>query len=109
MSYMLGQLTRKEEVDNVIQGTLDKVVVLRFGRETDMTCLKHDDIVRVLLQYLHLHSHSTLSLSLSISYILFLFFLFSLLLSAFVSHCIISYLCYSHVCHLLFFETNPIR
>ena len=52
MSYSLEQLTEKEEVDLVIQSTLDKVVVLRFGRESDATCMQHDDIVRCLYLYL---------------------------------------------------------
>jgi len=45
MSFLLKTLTTKEEVDEVIRDTEDKVVVLRFGRETDTVCLQHDDIL----------------------------------------------------------------
>jgi len=38
-------LTSKKEVDYVIKNTLDKVLVLRFGREEDPETMKLDDIV----------------------------------------------------------------
>lgn len=39
-------LKSKEEVDKVIRDTLDKVLVLRFGKEEgDIVTIKHDDIV----------------------------------------------------------------
>jgi hypothetical protein len=45
MSYLLPTLKTKEEIDNAIIETEDKVLVLRFGRETDPVCMQHDEIV----------------------------------------------------------------
>ncbi|GAB2214535.1 hypothetical protein Droror1_Dr00018886 [Drosera rotundifolia] len=45
MSYLLRTLTRKAEVDSMIRDTIDKVLVLRFGRSTDAVCLQLDDIL----------------------------------------------------------------
>lgn len=45
MSYLLQSLNTKQELDNAIVNTIDKVLVLRFGRETDMVCMQLDDIV----------------------------------------------------------------
>ena len=45
MSFVLKTLTTKEEVDEIIRNTEDKVVVLRFGRDTDAVCSQHDDIL----------------------------------------------------------------
>jgi len=45
MSYSLQRLESKRAVDEAIRGIVDKVVVLRFGRETDMVCMQHDDIL----------------------------------------------------------------
>ena len=45
MSYLLETLTRKQEVDKHIRDTLDKVLVLRFGRATDIVCMQLDEIV----------------------------------------------------------------
>jgi hypothetical protein len=44
-SALLPTLQRKREVDTAIRDTLDKVLVLRFGRATDAACLHLDDIV----------------------------------------------------------------
>jgi hypothetical protein len=44
-SALLLTLRRKREVDTAIRDTLDKVLVLRFGRATDAACLHLDDIV----------------------------------------------------------------
>lgn len=38
-------LTKKAEVDSVIRDTIDKVLVLRFGRSSDAGCLQLDDTV----------------------------------------------------------------
>ncbi|KAG5254048.1 hypothetical protein OIU77_016697 [Salix suchowensis] len=38
-------LTKKKEIDNVIRDTIDKVLVLRFGRASDPVCLHLDDIL----------------------------------------------------------------
>lgn len=45
MSYLLTTLTKKKEIDTIIRDTIDKVLVLRFGRATDALCLQLDDIV----------------------------------------------------------------
>ncbi|GLT51658.1 hypothetical protein SLA2020_250530 [Shorea laevis] len=45
MSYLLTTLTKKKEIDTVIRDTIDKVLVLRFGRATDSLCLQLDDIL----------------------------------------------------------------
>eukprot|EP01111_Echinosteliopsis_oligospora_P008747 TRINITY_DN2474_c0_g1_i1.p1 TRINITY_DN2474_c0_g1~~TRINITY_DN2474_c0_g1_i1.p1 ORF type:complete len:150 (+),score=24.15 TRINITY_DN2474_c0_g1_i1:47-496(+) len=45
MSYLLERLTQKVEIDQVIMNTIDKVLVLRFGRESDMVCMQLDDIL----------------------------------------------------------------
>jgi hypothetical protein len=45
MSYLLQTLTRKQDVDKLIRDTLDKVLVLRFGRATDVVCMQLDEIV----------------------------------------------------------------
>ena len=47
MSYLLPSLTTKSEVDNVIKSTEDLVLVLRFGRDSDSTCMRLDDIVSI--------------------------------------------------------------
>ena len=46
MSYVLSKLNTKKEVDNAIKTCEDKVLVLRFGRESDTVCQQLDDIVR---------------------------------------------------------------
>ncbi|BFZ10658.1 hypothetical protein BsWGS_13697 [Bradybaena similaris] len=45
MSYLLETLSSKQEVDKVIRETEDIVLVLRFGRDTDSSCLQLDDIL----------------------------------------------------------------
>ncbi|GLU07875.1 hypothetical protein SLE2022_248140 [Rubroshorea leprosula] len=45
MSYLLTTLTKKKEIDTIIRDTIDKVLVLRFGRPTDSLCLQLDDIL----------------------------------------------------------------
>lgn len=45
MSYVVDTLTTKTEVDTIIRDTLDKVLVLRFGRSDDPVCLQLDDIL----------------------------------------------------------------
>ncbi|XP_003389540.1 PREDICTED: thioredoxin-like protein 4B [Amphimedon queenslandica] len=45
MAALLNRLSSKKEVDRVIKSTEDKVLVLRFGKESDSTCLKLDDIL----------------------------------------------------------------
>ncbi|KAI3981556.1 hypothetical protein MKX01_007476 [Papaver californicum] len=45
MSYLLTTLTKKREVDSIIGDTIDKVLVLRFGKASDAKCLQLDDIL----------------------------------------------------------------
>jgi hypothetical protein len=45
-SLLLEQLASKSAVDGAIRGTKDRVLVLRFGRASDVVCLQQDDIVR---------------------------------------------------------------
>ena len=45
MAYVLPRLLTKKDVDSAIKSTVDKVLVLRFGRETDAVCLQLDEIV----------------------------------------------------------------
>jgi hypothetical protein len=49
MATKLPRLTSKEQVDEAINNTIDKVCVLRFGRERDVATMQLDDIVRYLL------------------------------------------------------------
>lgn len=48
MSYLLESLTRKVDVDNLILNTIDRVLVLRFGRTSDVVCMQLDEIVSAL-------------------------------------------------------------
>ncbi|KAK6164267.1 hypothetical protein DH2020_001131 [Rehmannia glutinosa] len=45
MEYLLPTLREKREVDSLIRDTIDKVLVLRFGRSSDAVCLQLDDIL----------------------------------------------------------------
>lgn len=45
MSLFLSKLTSKKDIDEVIKGVAEKVVVLRFGRDEDSVCLQLDEIV----------------------------------------------------------------
>ncbi|CAA0823894.1 mRNA splicing factor- thioredoxin-like U5 snRNP [Striga hermonthica] len=45
MEYLLPTLREKKGVDNLIRDTLDKVLVLRFGRSSDAVCLQLDDVL----------------------------------------------------------------
>ena len=47
MEYLLRTLTKKQEIDSTIRDTIDKVLVLRFGRASDAVCLQLDDVVRI--------------------------------------------------------------
>uniref|UniRef100_A0A7N0VJT5 Thioredoxin-like protein 4B n=1 Tax=Kalanchoe fedtschenkoi TaxID=63787 RepID=A0A7N0VJT5_KALFE len=44
-NQMLPTLTKKCEVDSIIRDTIDKVLVLRFGRSSDAVCLQLDDLL----------------------------------------------------------------
>lgn len=46
MSYALNSLQSKKDVDRAIKGTIDKVLVLRFGKEDNLECLQIDEILR---------------------------------------------------------------
>ncbi|CAK9870989.1 unnamed protein product [Sphagnum jensenii] len=45
MSYLMQSLTKKEEVDELIRNTIDKVLVLRIGRASDPVCMQLDEIL----------------------------------------------------------------
>ncbi|KAL8170305.1 hypothetical protein V2J09_022109 [Rumex salicifolius] len=45
MSLLLPTLTKKGELDAIIRDTIDHVLVLRFGRDSDSVCLHLDDIL----------------------------------------------------------------
>ncbi|KAJ7950368.1 Thioredoxin-like protein [Quillaja saponaria] len=45
MNYLFTTLSKKQEVDSIIRDTIDKVLVLRFGRASDLVCLQLDDIL----------------------------------------------------------------
>nr|GMD73129.1 thioredoxin-like protein 4B [Ipomoea batatas]GME01448.1 thioredoxin-like protein 4B [Ipomoea batatas]GME18354.1 thioredoxin-like protein 4B [Ipomoea batatas] len=45
MDYILKTLRTKQEIDSIIRDTIDKVLVLRFGRASDAVCLQLDDVL----------------------------------------------------------------
>ncbi|XP_031113247.1 thioredoxin-like protein 4B [Ipomoea triloba] len=45
MDYILRTLRTKQEIDSIIRDTIDKVLVLRFGRASDAVCLQLDDVL----------------------------------------------------------------
>ncbi|EPS71730.1 hypothetical protein M569_03031, partial [Genlisea aurea] len=45
MEFLLPNLREKRQVDSLIKDTIDKVLVLRFGRSSDAVCLQMDDIL----------------------------------------------------------------
>eukprot|EP00249_Psilotum_nudum_P021130 c27983_g1_i2 orf=252-707(+) len=45
MNYLLPNLMQKQDVDKLICDTLDKVLVLRFGRASDAVCMQLDEIL----------------------------------------------------------------
>jgi U5 snRNP protein, DIM1 family len=45
MSYLLPHLHSGWEVDQAIVTEEDRVVVIRFGRDTDPTCMVQDDVL----------------------------------------------------------------
>lgn len=49
----LRALATKREVDQVIRHTEDKIVILRFGKETDPVCMELDDLVQLFCPTLH--------------------------------------------------------
>uniref|UniRef100_A0A7N2M9Y8 Thioredoxin-like protein 4B n=1 Tax=Quercus lobata TaxID=97700 RepID=A0A7N2M9Y8_QUELO len=44
-SYLLKVLTKKQEVDAIIRDTIDKILVLCFGRASDPVCLQLDSVL----------------------------------------------------------------
>ncbi|CAA6670300.1 unnamed protein product [Spirodela intermedia] len=44
-NILLPTLTRKREVDTIIRDTLDKVLILRFGRASERECVHLDEIL----------------------------------------------------------------
>ncbi|KAI9921928.1 hypothetical protein PsorP6_002740 [Peronosclerospora sorghi] len=45
MSLLLQQLESKSAVDDAIRETQDRVLVLRFGRSTEISCMQQDEIL----------------------------------------------------------------
>ncbi|XP_033095799.1 thioredoxin-like protein 4B [Anneissia japonica] len=45
MALLLKKLTTKAEIDQAIRTTEDIVLVMRFGRDDDSTCLQQDNIL----------------------------------------------------------------
>lgn len=45
MSFTLKSLRCKKDVDQAIKGTIDKVLVLRFGKEDSLDCMRIDEIL----------------------------------------------------------------
>ncbi|KAJ9072275.1 Thioredoxin-like protein 4B [Entomophthora muscae] len=45
MSLFLSSLKTKAEIDQAILSTVDKVLVLRFGKASDLPCLQTDNIL----------------------------------------------------------------
>lgn len=46
MSCALNSLQSKRDVDRAVKETIDKVLVLRFGKEDSLECLRIDEILR---------------------------------------------------------------
>lgn len=46
MSYALNSLQSKRDVDRAVKETIDKVLILRFGQEDSLECLRIDEILR---------------------------------------------------------------
>ncbi|TMW63343.1 hypothetical protein Poli38472_002284 [Pythium oligandrum] len=44
-SLLLEQLTTKAAIDDAIRSTKDKVLILRFGRASDLVCMQQDDVL----------------------------------------------------------------
>ncbi|GLE10373.1 hypothetical protein PINS_up022474 [Pythium insidiosum] len=44
-SLLLETLRTKAAIDDAIRHTKDKVLVLRFGRASDLVCMQQDDLV----------------------------------------------------------------
>uniref|UniRef100_A0AAV1UG43 Thioredoxin-like protein 4B n=1 Tax=Peronospora matthiolae TaxID=2874970 RepID=A0AAV1UG43_9STRA len=44
-ALLLEQLPDKAAIDDAIRGTRDRVLVLRFGRASDLACLHQDDLL----------------------------------------------------------------
>ncbi len=44
MAYLLPHLTNGWEVDQAILNEEDRVVVIRFGRDTDPNCMIQDEV-----------------------------------------------------------------
>ena len=45
MAYVLPRLQSKKEIDRAIKKTEDKVLILRFGKDSDSVCMQMDEIV----------------------------------------------------------------
>ncbi|XP_050204390.1 uncharacterized protein LOC126654538 [Mercurialis annua] len=45
MSSELKTVRKKKDIDSIVRDTIDKVLVLRFGRSSDVVCLHLDDLL----------------------------------------------------------------
>ena len=45
MAYLMPHLTNGWEVDQAIVSEEDRVVIIRFGRDTDQTCMVQDEVL----------------------------------------------------------------
>ena len=45
MSYQIRQLSTKKQIDSAIRDTEDKVLLLRFGKDSDPTTMQLDNTV----------------------------------------------------------------
>lgn len=67
MSLFLPKLSCKKDIDEVIKGVAEKVVVLRFGRDEDSVCLQLDEIVSGTLNVRTLSKSDSLQLLTNLS------------------------------------------
>lgn len=70
METLIPHLINKQEVDYVIQRTIDKIVVIRFGDPREINCSHLDTIVCFLLSKPKKEEPKADSLSLSLLFIL---------------------------------------
>ena len=62
MGYQLRQLTTKKQIDSAIKDTEDKVLLLRFGKESDPVTMQLDNTVSRVFQATYFCYRLTLQL-----------------------------------------------
>ena len=55
MSYMLPHLRSGWEVDQAILTEEDRVIVIRFGRDSDQTCMVQDEVLFGIAEKVKVH------------------------------------------------------